>query len=102
MNYNYGATWLWFKTTVPVGESCLAGLPNGKSCTNTQHTEGISVHRFPTKNEAVRRKWIEFAQITSRSGSPKRVWFSVRLTLKSHILPQTDCSFTLGEYHVQS
>ena len=62
MNYSYGATWLWFKTMVQGGESCLAGTPNSESCTNNQHTEGISVHRFLTKNEAVRRKWTEFVQ----------------------------------------
>ena len=29
----------------------MAGLPNGISCTNGQHTEGKSVHTFPLKEK---------------------------------------------------
>lgn len=54
------------------GESCVAGAPNGESCTNTQHTrtEGISLHRFP-KGEAVRKKWTEFVQRHRQGWQPK-------------------------------
>ena len=41
------------------GKSCVAGTPNGISCTNTSCTTGISMHRFP-KNDIVRRKWVKF------------------------------------------
>ena len=33
----------------------MAGLPNGISCTNGQHTEGISVHTFPLKGKDRKR-----------------------------------------------
>ena len=29
----------------------MAGLPNGISCTNGQHTEGNAVHTFPLKEK---------------------------------------------------
>ena len=48
------------------GQSCCAGGPNGISCTNTQFTVGISIHRFP-KNIKVRKQWIDFVQ-RHRSG----------------------------------
>ena len=33
----------------------MAGLPNGISCTNGQHTEGKSVHTFPLKEKDRKR-----------------------------------------------
>ena len=47
-------------------QSCCAGGPNGLSCINTQHTDRISIHRFP-KNSKVRKQWIDFVQ-RHRSG----------------------------------
>ena len=44
------------------GRRCVAGGPNLVSCTNSQHTEGISMHLFP-KEETDRqrqRKWVNF------------------------------------------
>ena len=35
------------KSKRPGGQSCVAGALNNKSYTNKQHTEGISLHRFP-------------------------------------------------------
>ena len=52
------------------GESCVARAPNGESCTNTQHTEEISLHRFQ-KGEAVRKKWTEFVQRHYQGWQPK-------------------------------
>ena len=43
------------------GKYCVAGTPNGISCTNTSYTTGISMHRFP-KNDIVRRKWVKFVR----------------------------------------
>ncbi len=43
------------------GQYCVAGWPNGKSCTNSQHTEGISVHRFPKDKDRL-NKWTTFVR----------------------------------------
>ena len=46
------------------GRSCVAGGPNLVSCTNTQHIEVISFHRFPNeeKDPQRRRKWVNFVR----------------------------------------
>ncbi|XP_046863656.1 THAP domain-containing protein 5-like [Xenia sp. Carnegie-2017] len=44
------------------GQYCVAGWPNGKSCTNSQHTEGVSVHRFPMKDKERLNKWTKFVK----------------------------------------
>eukprot|EP00795_Rhopilema_esculentum_P007530 gene7530-13311_t len=44
------------------GQYCVAGLPNGESCTNSSLTPGISMHRFPSKNLDLRRQWIRFVR----------------------------------------
>jgi len=33
------------------GQYCVAGWPKGKSFTNSQHTDGVSIHRFPMKGK---------------------------------------------------
>ncbi len=43
------------------GQYCVAGLPNGISCTNCSRTPGVSMHRFP-KKPAVRRLWTQFVR----------------------------------------
>ena len=42
----------------------MAGLPNGISCTNGQHTEGKSVHKFPLKEKDRKRHpaWVRFVR----------------------------------------
>ena len=42
----------------------MAGLPNGISCTNGQHTEGKSVHTFPLKEKDRNRHqaWVRFVR----------------------------------------
>ena len=42
----------------------MAGLPNGISCTNGQHTEGKSVHMFPLKEKDRKRHlaWVRFVR----------------------------------------
>ena len=42
----------------------MAGLPNGISCTNCQHTEGKSVHTFPLKEKDRKRHqaWVMFVR----------------------------------------
>ena len=44
------------------GRRCVAGSPNLVSCTNSQHTEGISMHLFPKEETDLqrRRKWVNF------------------------------------------
>ena len=46
------------------GRSCVAGGPGGVSCTNTQYTQGISVHVFPSaeKDHKKRQEWIRFVR----------------------------------------
>ncbi|XP_046858372.1 uncharacterized protein LOC124451811 [Xenia sp. Carnegie-2017] len=44
------------------GQYCVAGWPNGKSCTNSQHTEGVSVHRFPMNDKERLSKWTKFVR----------------------------------------
>ena len=42
----------------------MAGLPNGISCTNGQHTERKSIHTFPLKETDRKRHqaWVRFAR----------------------------------------
>ena len=44
------------------GRSCVAGGPGEVSCTNSQFTEGTSIHKFPDSDlEAERHKrWVQF------------------------------------------
>ena len=44
------------------GKYCVAGGPNYVSCTNSQHTEGVSIHRFPNAKKEPQRhaKWVKF------------------------------------------
>ena len=46
------------------GRSCVAGTHGGASCTNTQHTEGISMHYFPDKEKYPKqhREWVRFVR----------------------------------------
>ena len=43
------------------GRYCVAGTPNGESCTNTQYTPGISTHLFPSEPSA-RAQWVKFVR----------------------------------------
>ncbi|CAB3986902.1 THAP domain-containing 2-like [Paramuricea clavata] len=43
------------------GQYCIAGWQNGKSCTNSQPTEGVSMHRFPKDKERL-NKWTTFVR----------------------------------------
>ena len=42
------------------GQYCVAGWLNGKSCTNSQHTDSVSMHRFPMKEKERLNKWTAF------------------------------------------
>ena len=46
------------------GRSCVAGTYDGTSCTNTQFTEGVSLHYFPDKSVDQRRhqQWVRFVR----------------------------------------
>ena len=46
------------------GRFCVAGIPNGISCTNGQHIEGKSIHTFPLKEKDGKRHqaWVRFVQ----------------------------------------
>ena len=46
------------------GKYCVAGGPNNISCTNSQHTEGVSIHRFPNAKKEPERhaKWVKFVR----------------------------------------
>lgn len=50
------------KTRKSGGRYCVAGLPNGVSCTNNSLTPGISMHVFPKKHKTF-QKWISFVKI---------------------------------------
>ena len=43
------------------GKFCVCGGPGLRSCTNTYHVEGISMHKFPA-NEEQRKMWIKFVR----------------------------------------
>ena len=43
------------------GRRCVAGAPNKTSCLNNSHTEGITMHQFPT-DPIVRAQWVRFVQ----------------------------------------
>ena len=49
----------------------MAGLPNGISCTNVQHTGGKSVHTFPLKEKDRKRHqaWVRFVRRHRRKWS---------------------------------
>ena len=53
------------------GQSCVAGAPNNESCTNNQHTEGISLHRFP-KDPVVRKQWVNFVRRHRKEWQPEK------------------------------
>ena len=44
------------------GKYCVAGGPNNVSCTNSQHMERVSIHRFPNAKKKPQRlaKWVKF------------------------------------------
>ena len=48
------------------GRYCVAGGANGVSCNNSQFTEGISMHAFPSagnpERERMRRRWTVFVK----------------------------------------
>ena len=46
------------------GQYCVAGRPNGISCTNGQYTEGKSIHEFPHKEKDKNRHqaWVRFVR----------------------------------------
>ena len=43
------------------GRRCVAGAPNKTSCGNNPHTEGITMHQFPT-DPVVRAQCVRFVQ----------------------------------------
>jgi hypothetical protein len=46
------------------GKYCVAGSPNNVSCKNGQHTEGVSIHNFPSAKKELERhtKWVRFVR----------------------------------------
>lgn len=46
------------------GKYCVAGGPNNASCTNGQHTKGVSIHNFPNANKEPERHgaWVKFVR----------------------------------------
>lgn len=52
------------------GKYCVAGGPNGVSCSNNQFTQNVSMHKFPRvptsdsdkEFQTARRKWINFVR----------------------------------------
>ena len=70
------------------GKRCVAGGPNRASCANSQHTDGISMHMFPseTKDPQRRRKWMNFVEnIDQVLTLPARQFF-VRPTSKIRVI----------------
>ena len=43
------------------GRYCVARSPNSECCTNTQYTQGISTHLFPSE-PSVRAQWVKFVR----------------------------------------
>ena len=43
------------------GKFCVCGGPGMRSCTNTYHVDGISMHKFP-ENEEHRKLWVKFVR----------------------------------------
>jgi hypothetical protein len=60
------------------GQYCVAGWQNGKSCTNSQHTEGVSMHRFPKDKERL-HKWTTFVRRHRAKFVPQQ--FSVQCSM---------------------
>ena len=42
-------------SSVHDGKRCVAGVPGGVNCGNSQHTAGISIHCIPNKKKDPRR-----------------------------------------------
>ena len=64
LGYHSEAAWLSMadaKKRARGGKYCCAGAPNGISCKNSSHTQGISMHNFP-KNEKQRKLWVQFVR----------------------------------------
>lgn len=59
------------KSKPPGGQFCVAGAPNNKSCTNNQHMEGISLHRFP-KDPTVKKQWVDFVRRHRKEWQPEK------------------------------
>ena len=59
------------------GKRCVAGGPNQVSCANSQHTDGISMHMFPseTKDRQRQRKWENFVRKHRPSFNASRTSF---------------------------
>ena len=56
------------------GKYCVAGGPNNVSCTNGQHTEGVSIHTFPNANKEPERHgvWVKFVRKHRPSWNPSQ------------------------------
>ena len=64
----------------------MAGLPNGISCTNGQHTEGKSVHTFPFKEKDWKRHqaWVRLCEDIGQSGAaPTRLFFTLTISMRT-------------------
>lgn len=53
------------------GRYCVAGGPNKTSCTNTSYTEGVSMHYFPSAEDA-RQKWTKFVRRHRKNFTPSK------------------------------
>ena len=66
----------------------MAGLPNGISCTNGQHTEGKSVHTFPLKEKTGTDTKLGsgLCQDIGQSGAaPIRLFFTLTISMRTAV-----------------
>ena len=56
------------------GKYCVAGGPNQATCTNSRHTDGISIHTLPDEEKAPerRKKWVRFVRTHRPHFTPSR------------------------------
>ena len=56
------------------GKYCVAGGPNQATCTNSRHTDGISIHTLPDEEKAPerRKKWVRFVRKHRPHFTPSR------------------------------
>ena len=82
------------------GQRCVTGGPGGVSCGNSQHTAGISIHRFPNRKKDSRRfrLWVHFVRRHRPNWSPssdKAILCSIHFE-ESCFHPRRDIASSLG------
>ena len=64
----------------------MAGLPNGISCTNGQHTEGKSVHKLPSRKKTKEDTKLGSGlceDIGQSGAAPTRLFFALTISMRA-------------------